>query len=68
MSIEIARVNRVAITEEHPQNVDRQFALRYDLEPGDEQGVLAIKHLVSESLLREIAAALQMAVERLDQS
>ena len=68
MSNEIARVNRVAITEENRKNVDRQFALRYDLEPGDEQGVLAIQHLLSESLLREIAATLQMAVERLDQS
>jgi hypothetical protein len=68
MSIEIARVNRVAITEEDPQNADRQFALRYDLEPGDEQGVLPIQHLLSESLLREIAAAVKMAVAHLDQS
>ena len=68
MKNEIARVNRVVITAEDTEDAERRFALRYVLEPEDEQGVLAIQHLLSEERLREIASAFQQAVSHLDRS
>ena len=66
MSKEIARVNQVVITIEPSQSGEQEFAMRYVLDPNDTQGVLAIQRLLSEKLLREIAAAFQQAVDYLD--
>jgi hypothetical protein len=46
----------------------RKCALRYFLKPDDKEGVLAIQHLLTEKLFREMATAFQQAVEYLDQS
>ncbi len=74
MEEEIARVNRVVITMQMARNGERKFALRYLLESEDllesekKQGDLAIQHLLTEEILREIASAFQQAVEYIDRS
>lgn len=68
MQKEIARVNRVVITLETTRDAEHKFALHYVLEREDKQGVLAIQRLLSETTLRELAAAFQEAVEYLDRS
>ena len=66
MEEEIARVNRVAITMLTTDDGERKFALRYFLKPEDKEGVLAIKRLLTEERLREIASAFQQTIEFID--
>ncbi|MFC1515190.1 hypothetical protein ACFL7E_00365 [Thermodesulfobacteriota bacterium] len=68
MEEEISRVNRFVITMQMTSSGERKFALRYLPEPGDKQGILAIQHLLTEEMLREIASAFGQAVEQLDHS
>lgn len=66
MEKEISRVNRVIITAQMTRSGERKFALRYLLDPEDEQGALAIQRLLTEDRVREIASAFQQAVEYID--
>ena len=68
MENEITRVNRIKITMVKTREGERKFALRFYPKPYDKEGVLAIQHLLTEDLLREMASAFQNAVEYIDRS
>ncbi len=66
MEQEIARANRFVITMQTIDDGEQKFALRYLLKPEDKEGALAIQHLLSEEMVREMATAFQQAVEYLN--
>ena len=68
MEEEIVRVNQVAISAQRTKDGERKFALFFYPDHYNDGSVLAIQHLLTERVLRDMAEAFQKAVEYIDQS